>query len=367
MSTRTDGLSEQLRHLRVADWKPVAQLRTTTTSVPRAAHPVIDIHNHLGRWLTATGDIPFASRPWAISDPGALVGLMDRCNLQLIVNLDGMWGAEVTTNVARYDEAYPGRFVTFCQLDWRLLATGDPVASLRRSLKDSVDRGARGLKVWKDLGLTVRDASGSLVMPDDPRVIDILGYAGELGLPVVIHSADPLAFFEPLDERNERVDELLDRPDWWFGDRTAYPAFDHVYAAHRALVSACPGTTFIGAHVGCLAEDLDRVGAMLDACPNYLVDIAARLGEIGRQPRRFAAFVEQHPARVCFGTDIPPTPELSEAYFRFLETTDEGFAYEPGADVPPQGRWSISGAGLTDAHLRAVYRDNAAAVLGLAG
>jgi predicted TIM-barrel fold metal-dependent hydrolase len=344
-----------LQRLPLVDWHPVSQLRAASRTPERTAVPAIDVHNHLGRWLTE-GD-------WMVGDVGALVAIMDDCGIETVVNLDGMWGDEVTANVERYDRAYPGRFLTFCQLDWTQI---DDPAALIASLDDSAARGARGVKVWKNLGLTVRDASGDLVLPDDLRVAEVLRHAGTLGLPVLIHTADPIAFFEPLDARNERLDELLQQRDWWFGDRAVHPTFDRLLDAHAALVLACPGTRFIGAHAGCAAEDLDRVSRLLDAAPNYSIDIAGRMAELGRQPRRFARLVAEHPDRVLFGTDIyPATAEDFRLHARFLETLDEGFEYAPGEPVPPQGRWTVSGIGLGADALRAVYRDNATRVLGL--
>jgi predicted TIM-barrel fold metal-dependent hydrolase len=356
-----------LRDLRLRDWHPRSSLRLPATTVPRPAFPAIDVHNHLGRWLSG-GDWRRGTAPWLIDDVPALVALLDECGVETVVNLDGMWGEEVSANVARYDSAHPGRFRTFCQLDWDAVGSPGGVATLVASLRESADRGATGVKIWKNLGLTVRDAAGSLILPDDPRVIDVVGPAGELGLPVLIHTADPVAFFEPLDARNERLDELLEAPDWWFGDRSVHPTFDRLLDAHAALVAACPGTTFIGAHVGCVAEDLDRVERLLDACPNYTIDIGGRMAEIGRQPRRFAELLERHPDRVLFGTDIyPASAEQYRLHFRFLETRDEAFEYAPGEVVPPQGRWTVSALGLGDDALRALYRDNAMRVLGLPG
>ncbi|MGV8883095.1 MAG: amidohydrolase family protein [Rhodoglobus sp.] len=349
---------DSLRELPLVEWQPVAQVRPPITEVPRAAVPAIDIHNHLGRWLT-DGD-------WMIPDVAALVAMMDEANVETIVNLDGLWGEEVTANVERYDAAYPGRFLTFCHLDWALLSQQDGVEQLIASLDDSVRRGARGVKIWKTLGLTHRDADGTLILPDDMRVIRVVRHMGELGLPVLIHTADPVAFFEPLDAHNERLDELLQAREWWFGDSTVHPTFDRLLTAHMTLVEACPGVRFVGAHVGCAAEDLDRVERMLEACPNYSIDIAGRMAELGRQPRRFAALVARYPDRVLFGTDIyPATSEQFRLHFRFLETLDEAFEYAPGAPVPPQGRWSVSALGLSGASLRAIYRDNGRRLLGL--
>lgn len=329
------------------------------TDVPHPLVPCIDIHNHLGRWLSDDGG-------WMIDDLGGLLDLMDARHVEAIVNLDGMWGDELDANLDRYDRAHPGRFFTFCQLDWSLLAEPDGGEALLHQLDDSARRGARGVKIWKNLGLAQRDESGALVAPDDPRVIAVVHRAGELGLPVLIHTADPIAFFDPLDAHNERLDELRQAEDWWFGDRARYPAFDSLLDAHARLVLAAPGTDIIGAHVGCAAEDLDRVSALMDAAPRYHVDIAGRMAELGRQPRRFGRLVEEHPDRVLFGTDIYPLTDTQyRLHYRFLESADEGFEYAPGEPIPPQGRWSVSAAHLDPARLPALYRDNARRVLGI--
>ncbi|MEY2847697.1 MAG: hypothetical protein RI885_362 [Actinomycetota bacterium] len=339
-------------------WHPISQVVREVTTVSRAAVPAIDVHNHLGRWLSDDGG-------WMIADVAALLALMDSRSIATIVNLDGRWGDELDQNLDRYDRAHPDRFVTFCQLDWDLLAGADGEARLIASLDDSARRGARGVKVWKNLGLSVRDAIGDLVLPDDERVVRILGHAGALGLPVLIHVADPKAFFEPLDHRNERLDELLQSRDWWFGDRTVHPSFDTLLDALARLVLATPQTDYVGAHAGCAAEDLDRVERLLDVAPNFSIDIGGRMAELGRQPRRFRRLIERHPDRVLFGTDIyPPTAEQFDLHFRFLETADEGFEYAPDEPVPPQGRWTVSGLDLPHALLEPIYAGNARRILG---
>jgi len=347
-----------LAGLRLTEWTPRSQLTRRVTNVPRARFAAIDIHNHLGRWLS--------DGQWMIADVAALLQLMDDRNVETIVSLDGMWGDELEANLDRYDRAHPGRFLTFCQLDWALLARPDGERVLRESLDDSAARGAAGLKVWKNLGLTVRDASGALVLPDDDRVVRILAHAGELGLPVLIHVADPKAFFEPADENNERLDELVQQKDWWFGDTYLHPTFERLLDALATLVTATPGTRYIGAHAGCAAEDLDRVSSLLAAAPHFTIDIAGRMAELGRQPRRFRELIERFPDRVLFGTDIYPiTGEQYELHFRFLESRDEAFEYAPESAIPPQGRWTVSALHLSDPQLEAIYRGNALRVLGL--
>ncbi len=228
--------------------------------------------------------------------------------------------------------------------------------------------GAKGLKVWKTLGLHARDADGRLVPIDDPRLDALWSAAGDLGVPVTIHVADPIAFFEPLDESNERWEELQVHPDWHVWptrppgqpEAPGYPPFDELIDGLETVVGRHPATTFIGAHVGCAAEDLGRVERMLEAHPNWHVDIAARIAELGRQPRRTRALIERWPDRILFGVDSGPDPALYAINYRFLETLDESFAYDAEDDgLPSQGRWAIQGLGLPDDLLRQVYRDNA--------
>jgi predicted TIM-barrel fold metal-dependent hydrolase len=232
------------------------------------------------------------------------------------------------------------------------------------SLEASARAGARGLKVWKDLGLGVRDERGQLVLPDDPRLADMWAAAGELGLPVLIHTADPIAFWDPVDASNERVEELAVHPEWAVGP--GMPSFERLMQALEAVVAANPTTTFVGAHVCCCAEDLAWVGRMLRTYPNLLMDFSQRVAELGRQPRAARALFLEHADRVVFGTDeLPPDRAAYETYFRFLETADEHFPYSPDPENPwPQGRWYVSALDLPADALQAIYRDNALRVFG---
>jgi predicted TIM-barrel fold metal-dependent hydrolase len=345
----------RLAGIRLRDYRPRPRLTTQQTVVEQAAYPAIDVHNHLGQWL-ADGDA------WMTPDVAELLDTMDATGVERIVNLDGRWGSELEANLDRYDRAHPGRFATFCHLDWSLLGdNASDGADLVRQLEESHGCGARGVKIWKDLGLSVRDASGMRVLPDDPRVIAVVRRAGELGLPVLIHTADPVAFFDPVDEHNERLEELVANPQWWFGDPARYPTFSELMAALAGLVEAAPETNVIGAHVGCNAEDLAWVGELMRRCPNFHADLGGRMAELGRQPRAFTSWVEAHPDQVLFGTDaFPPERTRLRAMFRFLETDDEHWSYGGSWDeVPPQGRWAVSGAALAPNLLEKVYRGNA--------
>jgi predicted TIM-barrel fold metal-dependent hydrolase len=353
----TDGLGD----LRLSDWRPEPKLVAPSHPVGRARFPAVDAHNHLGTWLSASlGDEPAA---WTVKDVDRLLELMQACNLRAIVNLDGRWGEELEANLDRYDRAHPGRFATMCHVDWgSAVASGDLGGAAAASLRRSVGAGAKGIKVWKDLGLHVRDDRGELILPDDRRLAPLWEACADVGVPVFIHTADPVAFFDPVDARNERYEQLHAFPEWSFAD-PSFPRFDRLIDALEALVASHPETTFVGLHAGGYAENLGRVGAMLDAYPNYLVDIAARVAELGRQPRATRGLILAHPDRVLFGIDeFPPEVENYAIYFRFLETADEQFPHST-EEVPLMGRWGISGLDLPDGVLDKVYVENALRLL----
>jgi predicted TIM-barrel fold metal-dependent hydrolase len=228
-------------------------------------------------------------------------------------------------------------------------------------LRKQAARGAQGLKIWKPFGLHVRDQHNMLVSIDDPRLDPIWTTAAELKLPVLIHVADPVAFFDPLDHTNERWEELQVHPDWQFPS-PPFPSFMTIMNGLANLVTNHPETTFIGAHVGCYAENLGWVGDLLDRCPNFYIDVSARLGELGRQPYTTRRFFLRYADRILFGTDASPSLDDYRLYYRFLESDDEYFNYNL-SPVPAQGRWYVYGLYLPDDILRKVYYDNAARLL----
>ena len=361
MTGREVVIDPAAARLPLEEYRPRCALRVPSSEIPRARFPAIDAHNHLGRWLGADG-------AWTCADVGELLEVMDACNVAAIVNLDGRWGDELEQNLDRYDRAHPARFVTFCHPDWSELSADGFGERIAAGIRRSVEAGARGVKVWKDLGLHLRDPNGELLMPDDPRLAPVWDTIADLGVPAAVHVADPVAFFDPVDRFNERLEELVANPDWWFGDRDRFPPFDRIIESLEAVVAAHPSTTIIGVHVGCFAEDLRWVDRMLKTYPNFNVDIAARIAELGRQPRGARRLIVEHPDRVLFGTDLfPPDAATYAVHFRFLETGDEHFPYST-EDPPPQGRWAISGLDLPDDVLRSVYETNARRLVpGLAG
>jgi predicted TIM-barrel fold metal-dependent hydrolase len=337
------------------EFQPRSELVVPEHEVLRAKFPAVDAHNHL--------PVADAQRSHT-RDLDQLIREMDMLNLQTIVNLTGGSGDVLRENLDALDRAYPGRFKTFCNLDWTGFGEQGWVTAAVDQLDADIRAGASGLKIFKSLGLRVRDPSGELVMPDDPRLTPIWEKVAELGVPVLIHTADPVAFFRPLDRFNERWDQLNRRPDWHFHG-SEYPSFEDLIAALYRLIAAQPQTTFITAHVGCYPENIGFVSQMMDRYPNMMTDISARIAELGRAPYSARAWFLKHADRILFGTDNTPQPSMYQTHFRFLETADEYFSYSPGAEIPPTGRWQIYGIDLPDEVLKKVYHDNAARLLNL--
>jgi predicted TIM-barrel fold metal-dependent hydrolase len=340
-------------NLLLEDFQPRTALVTEDHTPDRARFPAIDAHNHFGRISNTTPE-EIESK---LVDPSETVALMDELNLHCIVDLDGGWGDQLKINLERYKESYPERFCVFAWVDWTEVDEPDFGEKWAKALSDAVDAGAQGLKVFKRLGLGYRDRAGKLIMPDDPRLDPVWYQAGELGIPVLIHSADPVAFFQPLDKFNERWDELHDHPDWHFYGKD-YPPFKELIERQLNVVERHPNTTFISAHVMSYAENVRYVAQALEKYSNLYVDIGERIGELGRQPYTARWFLTEYADRVLFATDIRPDRKTYQIYFRCLETADEYFDYGRN-----QGRYRIYGLHLPDDVLRKIYHETACRVI----
>lgn len=341
--------------LALSDFKPRSQLVSQVTAISRLRFPAIDAHLHL--------QAPFGGN-WSERPVAELLDQLEQANIRAVVDLDGGWGEDILdAHLKHFKEHAPESFVHFGGVDWSQWAErGDGFADwAARRFREQVKRGAEGLKIWKPFGLHVKDQYGKLVSVDDERLVPLWETAGELGVPVLVHVADPVAFFDPVDNSNERIEELGNHPEWHFPS-PAFPSFSSILEAFANLIQRQQTTTFIGAHVGCYAENLGWVSQLLDACPNFYVDFSARLGELGRQPYSARKFFIKYAERILFGTDADARLNTYQLYARFLETDDEYFNYNI-SDVPRQGRWYIHGLYLPDDVLQKVYFDNANKVI----
>ena len=369
LSGRRTATAQSSQNLTLGQYTPSSMLAAPETHVPRARFPVIDFHTH----ITLSGNSGSDSIRFDLQ-PDNCLQVMQRKNIRTMVDLTGGYGAGLRDALRRLPEAHPGRFIVFTEPVWARVSDPDYAKYQADQIEDAHHAGAKGLKILKTLGLYLREAgSHKLIRIDDPRFDPMWEAAGSLNMPVAIHSSDPRAFFLPVDRFNERWEELHAHPDWSFYGKD-FPSDRELQEARRAVMRRHPRTQFVCLHVA-EAEDLAYVSECMDQHPNMHVDIAARIGELGRQPRAARRFFDRYQDRIVFGTDASggtETPQqtfgdaLYEIYYRFLETEDEYFDYAP-SPTPPQGRWRIYGVGLPETVLRKIYQDNAARLLGITG
>ena len=333
-------------------------------SVERARFPVVDIHTHYTRNPRSSHGVPLGEELVWTTAPADLLRMMEKRNLRTLVSLTGGTRSGLREAIATFQRPHPDRFVIFTEPSYDRIAQPDFAAWQADEITRAKAAGAKGLKILKVLGLFLREQvdHGALVKVDDPRFDPLWETCGALGLPVAMHVSDPTAFFLPIDRYNERYEELSRHPDWSFHGQD-YPTNAEILAARDRVLARHPKTTFIGLHVAHSSEDLAAASAALDRFPNLHVEIAARIGELGRQPRASQRFFDKYQDRILFGTD-GPSDALYPIYFRCLETEDEYFDYSPGP-IPSQGRYRIYGLGLSDQILQKVYHANAERLLGL--
>jgi predicted TIM-barrel fold metal-dependent hydrolase len=337
--------AEQKKTLLLRDFHPVQMLHVPVHNIDRAKYYVIDVHNHVNDAMGIDEHMP----------PQQVVKIMDDTNVKTVVILTGMWGDKLQHVIDEIVKPYPGRFIVFEQIDFSKIDEPNFSQEMVAQLDDSVRRGARGLKQLKDLGLTDRDKSGKLIAIDDPRLDPIWDEAGRLGIPVSIHTSDPEAFFHPINNTNERYEELTEHPDWsFYGPQ--FPTKEELLAQRDRMFAKHPNTTFVALHMANWPENLDYVSRLLDRLPNVMVEFGAREAELGRQPQRAREFFIKYQDRIMFGTDNEVAEGMYRNHFRWLETGDESFDYW---GYPGQGRWKIYGMNLPDEVLEKIYHKNA--------
>jgi uncharacterized protein len=337
-------------------YAPRATLVLKRREVQRARYPAIDIHFH----LESLSPEMTAER---------VVAGMDAAGIAKVINLGGLPGVFEQLKAQFYDK-YPDRFVMFVKPDPGALQKPNGIAEQVEWLKKAARMGARGVKENKSFGLQQLDAAGRIVAIDDPRMDPLWSLAGKLGMPVLMHTGEPPAFWTPVDEHNERMEELLENPRWsLYG--TSAPSRKDLMQQRERLLARHPGTNFIGAHLGMNPEDLEYAGHLLDTFPNYYVDMSSVVQELGREPYSARRFFIKYQDRILFGSDggfglqadRGWTPErMFRSYEEFLETDNEYIDY-PLKSITKQGMWQVNGIDLPAEVLEKIYVKNAERLL----
>lgn len=325
------------------EYNPKSTLVIPGKTIKKAKFPFIDVHGH-------QYNMPK-------QDLSPVVAAMDTLNMGIMVNLSGRSGKDLQQSVANIAKNFPNRFVVFANVDFDGVGKKDWAKNAVNQLREDVKNGARGLKVYKSLGLRNKDTDGNRIAIDDKRLDPIWALCGELGVPVLIHAADPKSFWDTFDGDNERWLELKTHPRRKREANDPAP-WEQIIAEQHNMFKKHPETTFINAHMGWFANDLGKLGELLDEMPNMNVGIGAIIAELGRQPRFAKAFFIKYQDRILFGKDSWK-PEEFPTYFRVLESNDEYFPYHKKYHA----FWPMYGLDLPDDVLKKVYYKNAVRIV----
>jgi len=324
-------------------YDPVSTLKVPSHVITRAKFPFIDVHNH--QWALSAHHIP------------AILKVMDTLNMAVMVNLSGGNGDRLKEMVQAVRNTAAQRFIVFANIDFNGIGSAGWTEKSVRQLEYDVKNGASGLKIFKNLGISVKDNKGERVPVDDARLDAIWEKCGELNIPVLIHTADPKPFWDPADEHNERWLEIVTHPGRKRGPNDPVPWEQLIEEQHR-LFRKHQATTFIAAHFGWYANDLNKLGNLLDEIPNIMIEFGAVIPELGRQPRAARKFFERYQDRILFGKDSW-VPEEYTTYFRVLESEDEYFPYHKKYHA----FWRMYGMNLPDEVLKKIYYKNALRII----
>jgi predicted TIM-barrel fold metal-dependent hydrolase len=324
-------------------YNPIATLVVPEHRLTKAKIPFIDVHCH--------------QESMPSMDLSSLIKEMDKLNMKVMVNLSGRSGNSIVQSVKNIKDNYPKRFIVFANVDFSRVGEDGWGEKAAKQLEEDVKNGANGLKVFKNLGMSVKDINSKRVPVDDPRLDPIWKKAGELKIPVLIHTADPKPFWDPMDDKNERWLELATHERRKRSDTDPAPWQQLMDEQHR-MFKKHPKTTFINAHFGWYPNDLEKLGSLLDEIPNMNIEFGAVIAELGRQPKAAKKFFEKYQDRILFGKDSW-APEEYATYFRVLETEDEYFPYHKKYHA----FWAMYGMGLPDEILKKIYYKNALRII----
>lgn len=324
-------------------YDPPSTLVVPENPITRAKFPFIDVHSH--QWRMGPSDLRDRAKE------------MDAMNMGIMVNLSGRGGSQLKAMASNVAKSYPNRFAIFTNIDFNNADAPDWAERTVAQLETDVANGAKGLKVYKSLGLSNRDSKGRRIPVDSPWLDPVWAKCGELGIPVIIHSADPKPFWQPHDAQNERWLELKTHPRRKREADDPAP-WEQIMQEQRNVFKKHPQTNFIAAHMAWMANDLGGLSAVLDDIPNMHVGIGAIIAELGRQPRMANWFFEKHQNRVLFGKDSYQPAEFA-TYFRVLESSDEYFPYYKRYHA----FWRMYGLALPDEILKKLYYKNALRII----
>lgn len=345
-----DKIQKKNNLMDIEEYSPISTLIVPSNPKTKSKFPFIDVHSH--HW-----NMP-------IMNLENLTQEMDSLNMVFQINLSGsglavfsgnqeLMNLNLSKSINNIKENFPERFGVFVNVDLSKIGRKNFREDTEKNLENAAKLGAIGLKIYKNLGLNLKDGKGNRVKVDDDRLQFIWEKCAQLGFPVLIHSGEPIAFFDDIDKFNERWLHARQRPSS-FRPSDKYPSFNEVMSEQYNMFKKNPNTIFINAHLGWYGNNLEKLDSQLNDLPNVYTEFGAVINELGRQPVSARKFFVKHQDKILFGKDNYNKEEYF-LYFQVLETNDEYIEYFRKR----HGLWRLYGLNLPDSILKKVYHENA--------
>jgi len=237
-------------------------------------------------------------------------------------------------------------------------------------LRHSFERGAIAVKIWKNIGMSIRSKTGEYLLPDNVALTPVFEAIQSADKTLIAHLAEPDGAWLPLDKNNPEIDYYSGHPEWHMHGRKGVPAKETILSARDHILERHPKLRVVGCHLGSDEEHWDRLGQRLDRYPNFAVDVAARVRYLMRGNHEQARqFLMKYQDRVLYATDFTlPSVDDPAATRELRDTHDRDWNFFSGKGTLSYRKSEIPCLGLPEKVLHKIFRENAMRWLpGIAG
>jgi len=223
-------------------------------------------------------------------------------------------------------------------------------------------QGAVAVKIWKNIGMEIKNADGSYVLADDPRFAPIYQDIARHDKTLMSHQAEPDVAWGPPDPADPSWSYYQENPQWYVANKPGFPSKQAILEARDHILEQNPKLRMVGVHLGSMEKDLDNIARHLDKYPNFAIDTAARMEYLMiAPPEKVRVFLVKYQDRVLYGTDLEVTPDakMSDVLEEWQSTYARDWKYlATDASFSVEGR-QVRGLNLPAEVLNKIFHSNA--------